>query len=83
MHLCVEQAGTAHVVYEIEEPAWGGIGALTEVDLNYAQAHAGRLLAEARLRPGPFTILLQGEDGTPLDQRGSELEAKANQPVVI
>jgi hypothetical protein len=38
MILCIEQAGTLHVVYEIQEPANGGIGALTEADLSHARA---------------------------------------------
>jgi len=73
MFLCVEQARTTHVVYEIQEPANGGIGALTEIDRAHARAHARKLSEAGLIEAGAFTIALYGRDDRPLDQQPGEL----------
>jgi len=73
MILCIEQNHRSHPVYEIEEPAWGGIGALTAVDRHYAHAYARKLVDEGELETGKYRIALYGERADPLDSAILEL----------
>jgi hypothetical protein len=74
--LCIEQKAATHLVYEIEEPAWGSIGALTEIDVVYAQAHARKLVQAGAMQPGTFTIVLyDGGHGCPLDHLQAQVTA--------
>ena len=74
MILCIEQGRAVHVVYEIEEPASGGIGALTAIDLEHAHACARRLIEHGRLAPIGYTIALHGAHGETLDRQPAEVE---------
>jgi hypothetical protein len=80
MILCIEQSGTSHVVYEIEEPAWGGIGALTTVDREHAHAYANKLVEQGLMTPGPFNIALYGNRPDPLDQLPTEVRTSRPAP---
>jgi hypothetical protein len=80
--LCIEQAGTLHVVYEIQEPANGGIGALTEVELSQARIHARKLTEAGLLEPDTFTIAVYGSDGRPLDEQRCESACRPRGSVV-
>ena len=72
MILCIEQGQTVHVVYEVEEPPSGGIGALTAIDLEYAHAHARKLIEHGHMAPIGYTIALHGAHGETLDRQPAE-----------
>jgi hypothetical protein len=76
MILCVDQGGTSHIVYEVEEPAWGGIGALTQVDHQQARSYAQRLIDEGHMTAGPYRIALYGDSPEPLDQAPVEAASR-------
>jgi hypothetical protein len=70
------------MVYEVEEPAWGGIGALTQVDHIQARAYARKLIEQGQMTTGPYCIALYGDNPEPLDRAvietpmGAELKAE-------
>jgi hypothetical protein len=81
MLLCVIQGSMRDVVYEIEQPAWGSIGALTEVDMIHAHRHARAMLSSGLCQPGQYRVaLFDDQSDQPLDVADASLQAPAVQP---